>query len=109
MIIGSLVALYGTLVVISHFHDIATIVPGASILFLGLMFFFISRIRTDSHPVSNRRITEAVIGIFIGIIAILLGTLGVATPNYISFSIPTIIEGIVIVWFSRIRGVPVVK
>jgi serine/threonine protein kinase len=109
MIIGSLVALCGALVVISHFYDFSTIIPGASILFLGLMIFFISRIRTDSPPVSNGRMTEAVIGIFIGIIAVLLGIVGVANLDYISFGIPTIIEGIVIAWFSRIRGVPVVK
>lgn len=116
MIIGGLFVLFG---LVAPFDDQEGIFNdlwiGSLFLFLGLLIFFIARIRKQSIPVSKAKLLEARIGKFLGIIAgimaiiiVIVGAITNTAENYqlgtgIFVGILIIAEGAGIWWVTRIR------
>ncbi len=88
---------------------------GETILFFGLMIFFIARLKKSSDPISNFSIAKAIVEIFVGCFAIISGILvfaifGELWISYGSYLYPpiiiTFIEGITIMciaWFTHLK------
>jgi hypothetical protein len=86
---------------------------GGLFIFLGLMVFFISRIRKSSLPISRARKAKAVVGRFLsilgiifGVILIILGVIDINTSagaSAIAMGVIVSIEASVIRLVTRIR------
>ncbi len=117
MIIGGILALTGFILAISSLASVGLNLFPAGIvdLYLGLMIFFIARIRKSSLSLSKAIGMETVIGIVVGAAAILFGIgaiiiTGTTTNVFISngsggqaAGIVAIIAGVIILLTMRIR------
>lgn len=117
MIIGVILVLTGCIMAFTSLVSVGlNLFPaGVADLFLGLMIFFIARIRKKSLPLSTAIRREFVIGIFVGATALLFGigaiiitaTNNIGIINYgsggVNAGIITIIAGVIILWTMSIR------
>jgi hypothetical protein len=117
MIIGGILALTGCILAISSLASVGLNLFPAGIvdLYLGLMIFFIARIRKSSLLLSTAIRMETVIGIFVGAAAILFGIGAIIITNTTANAIinkgsgggaagvVAIIAGVIILWTMRTR------
>ena len=114
MVIGGISVLLGIFALFVGGEGIVTdLWLGGFFIFLGLMIFFISRIRKSSLPISRARKAKAVLGRFLsilgiifGIILIILGVINLNTSAGVSTIAMGVIVGIeaAVIWLvTRIR------
>jgi serine/threonine protein kinase len=117
MVIGGLFAFMGIIIILvptSSGNVFGDIVAGGILLLFGLMVFFIARIRKTSLTVSKTKKVESVLGIFLGITALIFGitiaifggvtnTSANGNSGGIIGGVFALIFGVIIWWITRIR------